>query len=174
MKRKITSSLIYFVLAVVGILLFVKPMSSLVLAIRVLGVAFLLTGVAAIVMYFFKENRAGFDSFQCVGGGVFVIIALVLLTNPGFVISIFPILTGIIVAIYGVLLTSQTLNYKKQEVKGWEVSLGLSIITICIGIIIFINPYRSAAIALRLVGAVMVYSGVSGIWFSVTQKTEEA
>lgn len=170
MGKKIVSIAMHLLLAVLGVLLFMNPLASMAIAIRVTGVAFLLAGVSAIVMYFFKDQRAGFDVFQCIGGGVFVVIALVLLTNPGFVISIFPILTGVIIAVYGVLSVGQTLTYKKIEAKGWEVSLALSIITICIGIIIFINPYRSAAIALRLVGAVMVYSGVSGCFFSATAK----
>lgn len=169
MKSKFGKIAAAVVQAVLGVVLVVYPSTSLVIAVRVLGAVLLVSGVSAIVAYFFKEERFRLDSFQCLGGAVFIVLGLFVLANPKFVISIFPFLIGLAIAMHGIASATQTYNYRKLDLSGWKINLALSVITICIGIVIFANPFGTVLIALRLMGVVLIYSGVTGVWFAAIQ-----
>ena len=84
-----------------GIWLFLFPLSSLGTVVHMLGLAVLLYGVVGIATYFMRLG-----GFWPVGGltrsVVITAVGLLILSSPGFIISIFPILAGIVIAAGGV------------------------------------------------------------------------
>ena len=140
-----------------GIWLFLFPLSSLGTVVHMLGLAVLLYGVVGIATYFMRLG-----GFWPVGGltrsVVITAVGLLILSSPGFIISIFPILAGIVIAAGGVDNLLLALAVRKAGGE-WVVLLALSVITIATGVFLFSNPFAVQSTLVRVTGVVLVYNG---------------
>ncbi len=158
---KLSKILSLIVVALVGLFLVIYPGDTLNIVVGVFGGALLLIGVVGIVSYFMhKNNRNLFDLVVAI---VEAIIGLIVITNIGFVISLFPIFAGVIIALQGVLYLISTLRMKSNNNDSWKLGVVLSLIMIAFGVLVFANPFATQATLVRLAGVALIYNAVSGL-----------
>ena len=95
---------------------------------------------------------------------------LIVLINPKFILDIYPIAMGIIIAVDGLGNLFQALSMKKQEGKPWKAMLLLSVITILLGIMIICNPFSMLNVLTIVIGVVLVYDGLTKVIAAVNSK----
>ena len=64
---------------------------------------------------------------------------------------------------------SKALEVKQEGGKGWGILLALSLLTIALGVLIYVNPFKVQAALVIMVGAVLIYNGVLGIIAAVQE-----
>jgi uncharacterized membrane protein HdeD (DUF308 family) len=48
----------------------------------------------------------------------------------------------------------------------WKVSLGFALVTTILGLLILIAPNFAGNFAVRIIGAILIYNGISNVWIS--------
>ena len=136
-------------LAVVfGVVLTAFPSDSLVLLCLILGIIALVWGVITLVKYY-RQKQSGIPSpLSLIGGIALLIAALMLILHPSFIISVLPFMAGLAIAASG---AGSLINK-----KGGKVS---AIIAVVIGAALILNPFKGAAVFVKLLGGCFIILG---------------
>ena len=161
-NSKLSKILSLVVIALVGLFLVIYPGDTLNIVVGVFGCALLLIGVIGIVSYFLPKNKNSRSTLDLLISIVEAIVGPIVVSNIGFVISLFPIFAGVIIALQGVLYLISTLRMKSDN-NSWKLGLVLSLVMIAFGILIFANPFATQATLVRLTGVALIYNAISGI-----------
>ena len=86
-----------------------------------------------------------------------------MLAGPQFVISVFPIVAGVVIALGGLRDLLDSMAMKKAGLSFWKTALAFSLITIALGIFIFANPFGTMETVVTLLGFALLYNGVTGL-----------
>ena len=170
MNSKLTQILYLIILIVLGAVLVIYPGDTLTIGVKVLGAGLLISAIVAIVSLLIRKDQIEMAVFPWVGAVVTAIAGLVVLLNPELVISVFPIIAGAGILLYGASGLFKAMNYRKGGFGGWKMALVFALITILFGILIVANPFKTATIIVRLIGIILMYNSVSGIWFRIAFK----
>lgn len=161
-NSKLSKILSLVVIALVGLFLVIYPGDTLNIVVGVFGCALLLIGVIGIVSYFLPKNKNSRSTMDLLISIVEAIVGPIVVSNIGFVISLFPIFAGVIIALQGVLYLISTLRMKSDN-NSWKLGLVLSLVMIAFGILIIANPFATQATLVRLTGVALIYNAISGI-----------
>jgi len=159
MKNKIIPIIEMLVLIVAGIVLICNPGGSLTTAVTIIGIALAVYGVVAIIRYLADKEKSGPD---LVAGIIAVVAGIFVLCAPKVVVSIFPVIIGILVAVAGLKGIASAFAARKRS-GGWLLSCVLSLITLIIGIVILLNPFGTVETVVVVLGVVLIYIGITGI-----------
>lgn len=161
---KLGSITSFIVMIILGVILFAISSTALITLIRVTGIFLLVIGGLKILSYALTEEKTLSMHCQVVVAVVIAVAGLVVLLNPAFVISLFPIFMGIIIALAGAMNLMRSFDLKKAGYEKWYVMLILSMITICFSVLILANPFSTMELLVKIVGVSLVYSGTYGIF----------
>ena len=162
-NSKLGKILSLVVIALVGLFLVIYPGDTLNIVVGVFGGALLLIGLIGIVSYFLPKNKNSRNVIDLVISIVEVIVGLIVVSNIGFVISLFPFFAGVIIAVQGVLYLISAFRMKSDNNNSWKLGLVLSLVMIAFGILIFANPFATQTALVRLAGIALIYNAVSGL-----------
>ncbi|MBQ9234425.1 MAG: DUF308 domain-containing protein, partial [Lachnospiraceae bacterium] len=116
------------------------------------------------------KDKNAYVMFQLIGAIIGIVAGIIVLTNRGLVISIFPVLTGVGIAIYGAFGIAQAMTFRRFYTTGWQVPILFSFITVGVGVLIAANPFSTMNTIVRIVGIVLVYNGVVGIYMQLNRR----
>ena len=159
-KSQLNSLASTIILIVLGGVLLLHPGDTLNLAVRLVGVALVLVGAVGIIAQMMKQEEKQIVSLLV--GVVEILAGLVVLAAPSFVASLFPLLVGIAVVLYGISDFIAAWRLKNAGAhNAW--ALILAAITVILGVVLVFNPFRTLTTLVRVLGAVLIYKGVTGL-----------
>ena len=144
----------------VGAALLVNPEFFLTTACYVIGAVLIASGVLGIlgcVRDHVVRVFVLFFSIIAAAAGIFVI------THPEVIGSILPIIFGLILLLDGLFNLRNGLGIRKMTDSTGGSVLIMGAVTVVLGIVILLNPYATAAFSLRLIGAALIYNGITDI-----------
>lgn len=151
------------ILIALGLILIIMPNIASALVFVSVGIMLVAVGVINIVRYFTMEQRQQIISYalaigiiSCAGG------ILIMILRP-LLLAALPFLCGGIVVIGGVLQLQKALQFKKMNVRAWFVDLVFACVLLILGTIILLNPFKTAMVLIRLIGAALLIEGVLSI-----------
>lgn len=160
-NSKLISILEMLILIAAGFLVILHPGGSLNVAVRILGIALVAYGAIAALGYFLKKDNG--SVLRLIVGVAAVIGGIIVLASPEFVVSVLPIVAGLIIAVAGVRDLIDALHRKSAGLGGWKLALVLSLITIAFGILIFANPFATMETLATILGVALLYNGIAGL-----------
>ena len=169
MKGKLSKIISKLVMAAVGIVLILKPGEALTGIIRFLGIALLLIGLFGIISFIASPVKGIVAGIFLILSILAVLLSLIPLLNPAFIVAIFPFVIGIALAINGGVDFVEALSLRRTN-GVWFVPLVLSLLAVAGGCVIAFNPFGTADLLVRVVGIVLVYNAVVGLFLAVTYK----
>ena len=161
-KTKINMIVSMLIMIAVGIFLLIRPGDTLTTAVRIFGIALLVLGAVGVVSQLLQKDDRSVISL--IISAVEAVVGIIIIASPAFVVSLFPIVVGVIVALYGLSDLITALNMKKADIGSWKLALILAVITIILGVILFANPFKTMSTLVRIIGVVLVYKGVTGLF----------
>ncbi|MBQ9199589.1 MAG: DUF308 domain-containing protein [Lachnospiraceae bacterium] len=170
LKSKFTNILKLIIIVALGLVLVFYPGQAIDTALKALGIGIIVAGVVALISALSQKDKSGYIMFQLIGAIIGIIAGIIIIANRNLVESIFPVLTGVGLSIYGAFGIAQALTFRKYYSTGWQISLFLSAVTIIIGIIIASNPNRTVETVVRLIGIVLIYNGIVGIYMQLNRR----
>ncbi len=157
----ILAALIYIAL---GVVLLMWPDFTSRAICTVLGGMLLVYGVFQVIGFFTK----GTDGWSwavvdllvglcALGLGVFALL------NPEAVLSVLPIALGAVVVVDSCVSLKRALQLRELGMEKWWIICLLAVITALFGLLVVFNPFASLTVLVRIIGAVLIYEGVSDI-----------
>ena len=112
---------------------------------------------------FIQEKRHSFLSAEFIVGVVFTAIGVFALISPPFVLSILPIVMGIVVLLDGVSHLFKALYLKKLGFAYWWALLLAALAACVLGGLLIYNPFSGPAPMARLLGVGLCLDGVTAL-----------
>lgn len=157
-KGQILLSIIYIVL---GFVLLIYPQATASFLCYGIGICCLIFGIIRFFSYFQGKKQGNTFFLDPFLGIVFLIIAIFTLFFQPLVISILPIILGIIVLMDSFLLFQRSTLLKTSGIPQWKFSLILSILILILGITLIINPFSSAMFMIQFLGITIILDGIT-------------
>ena len=169
-KTHISPLFVGLIMIVLGVILVLYSGQAMATILRITAVGFLVAGAVGVAGYFLGKDDEKKSILKLFVYAIEAMAGLIVLINPKFILDIYPIAMGIIIAVDGLGNLFQALSMKKQEGKPWKAMLLLSVITILLGIMIICNPFSMLNVLTIVIGAVLVYDGLTKVIAAVNSK----
>ena len=146
---------------ILGIILVVYPNTSMTIVCRAVGVIVLITGLGMVVSYLRSETKGFFAKLGLVFGSILAIVGGFLVLCPLGIISIIPIIFGILFIYHGLANMRQAMELRQYKDKGWWLPVLIAATTILLGLFIINNPFTTIDVIMRIIGACLIYDGLT-------------
>lgn len=160
-------------LCALGLTLVLYPEKTWKTSLLILGIALLAGGTLAALYYclILRRRASASQDEMMIGilGCAAAVVGLIMVLFPKLFTNAFGFVAGILVAFSGILNLIKALDLRKVGEKSWLVLMILSLLTIALGVLIFIDPFNKQSTLVILVGAVLIYNGVLGIVTSIQE-----
>ena len=154
-------SIVYLVL---GVLLLIHPVAFSQAVCYVLGVCAFVYGAWKIWGYWKDRKLGGVFQLELIVGVILVVIGLVALFKSEVLLSILPVIIGLIILMDGLVTINQALNLRKLDYR-WKYLLPMGIVVAVFGLILVLNPFRSAMLLMRFLGFTLLVDGFCDFWW---------
>ena len=160
---------------ILGLILLIWPGVSATVFCYAFGGILLIYGVVTIVSFFLRDSRQGSFVFELFLGIVAAALGLLFLLRPVIVASVLPVILGLFIVVDGLVNLKRALELRRMLYLRWTVPLVLSAVSAVLGLVIVFQPFLAAEALVMLIGAVLIYEGLSDLWtiFRVSQWTKE-
>ena len=101
-------------------------------------------------------------------GIIILAVGIWFLIEPSVIVSLIPIVIGVVLLFHGIRALKETLEAKKYGFSSWGVNLVLALLGIVFGIICIFDAFGVMEKAIMLVGIILVFNGISNIWIAGT------
>lgn len=146
---------------ILGIVLVAYPDTSMTLVCRAVGVIVLITGLGLVFGYLKSGKEHWYGKIELVFGTILAIVGGFLILRPLGLISIIPIIFGILFIYHGLANMRQAMELRQYKDKGWWLPVLIAATTVLLGIFIINYPIRTMDIIMRVIGACLIYDGLA-------------
>lgn len=157
-KYNLLSSAILCIL--LGIVLLVYPNTSLTVVCRAVGAIVLITGLGFVGSYMRVGKTRWFGKIELVFGSIFAILGGFIVLYPLGIISIIPLVFGILLVYHGIANMKQAFELHRYKDKGWWFPVLIAASTIALGVLIMRNPFGTIEMLMRIIGVCLLYDGL--------------
>ena len=147
-----------------GVILFLWPALSVRIACMLLGIVLVLMGGVHLVNYFGAPAGTLIRQAELAVAVIFAAVGIWIVLQPDFLAGLIPVITGILLILHGGNDLRQAVCLGKARYTYWWLALLLAILTVAAGCVLIWNPFRAASLAVKVIGAFLVYDGVSDLW----------
>jgi uncharacterized membrane protein HdeD (DUF308 family) len=160
---------------VLGLFLIIKPEMSSNIISYIIGAGFVFYGVVHILSYILVKNES-FYQYDLAKGTISALCGVFFILKPTVIASILPTILGLAILVNGIFGLQSAMNILRNSSKHWMTVLLPSIVTMVLGLLILANPFHWATNLLIILGAFLVWNGVSNFWthLCLCKKVKEA
>ena len=151
------SSLIYILL---GLALLIWPELSLKVVCYLFGAVILIKGISSVITFFRTEDRFFFSYFTLIFGLSATALGAFLLFSHQVVVSILPLLVGILILFDGVVRTQSAFELRAVGHRSWWSFLLLALISVILGFVMIFNPFASVQVLVMAIGVFLLLEGI--------------
>jgi uncharacterized membrane protein HdeD (DUF308 family) len=126
-----------------------------------LGIVLIVAGGVSIIGYLIREAHENYYRNDFVYGLAGIVIGIIVLLKVEIIISLIPLLLGILVTISGCAKLQDVVDMKRMNYGNWVLMLILSLINLALGLVLIFNPFKAAELLFRIIGIGLIYSGVT-------------
>ncbi len=167
LKRIKTNALVTAALyAALGLVLFFWPALSTNVLCTALGAVLLVCGGVDIVIFLTHRDGTLYAAFHLVLGIILAAVGAWLIARPTLVAVVIPRIMGVLICIHGAGDLGDALTLRQSGYPRWTAALVLGLVTLALGALLVFCPFEAFTTAVRLIGAFLVYDGVSSIWIT--------
>ncbi|MCR2050123.1 DUF308 domain-containing protein [Acetatifactor muris] len=154
----ILSSLLYVVLGIVTLIIpetMIKTLGYLI------GILLILVGAVSMICYLLRDNSLNYYRHDFGYGLVGIAVGILFLYKVEWIISLVPVILGILVLASGCGKLQNVIDMKRAGYGNWAAMLILAVINVIFGVILIVNPFDTVILLFQLVGAGLIFSGVT-------------
>lgn len=162
-QQKMSSILAALVTIALGVLLVWWPDRSMDFLCLMLGITIFAIGIIYILGWLARRKK-GVPAFFVLPGVILCALGVWLMTSPDSVIILIQYIFGAILIFHGVIDLQGALALASHRWNRWWLDLLLTALTIGLGVLILLNPFGTFSALVILIGAALIYDGVSDLW----------
>lgn len=148
-----------FAYFIFGLILCFFNKSLLTMGTRIIGGIMIIFG--AIQLYFYFVKRTSSSAIPLFIGLPATAFGCLMLFSPESIISIIPIVVGILLIINSIIQMQKSLILKDYGYENWIYNFGISIVLILVGTLLFLKPIQSVAFLLQIIGVCLIAESIS-------------
>ena len=152
------------ILTALGIILIIFPAAVNEMIVYVLAAGMFLISGISFYNFFNKKTETDFYRNDLVLAVASLVIAIVILTKKQELISLVPIVFGILIIISGVKKLQNAIDIIRLKMGGWIPVMVLAGINVIFGIIMICNASHTATVITILIGVGLAFSGLTDIF----------
>lgn len=161
----VTAAIIVF-----GLSLLIWPGQTTGLILNFIGGLLMVCGIFRIIRYFAKSRHTAVYNMDLGIGSTLAFIGLMIYVLKGFLLSLVPVIIGIILLVSGLIKLQAALDFRRMGVLRWRLQLITSIISAVMGAVILLNPFGTALLMTRVIGAAILIEGAQDAFSLFTFK----
>lgn len=155
----ILSAALYMVL---GLILLIFPATTArTICYLIAGIA-IVTGLVNLVVYFTRNITRNYYRNDFVTGLMLMVLGIFVIYKVDLVIALAPFIIGLCIIVSGLFKLQGALDVQRMGGNAVLI-LGLAVVNVVIGILMVINPFDSAMLLYRLLGAGLLFSGLTDL-----------
>ena len=151
-----------FVMAILfialGVVLIINPELSAVVMCDIFAVVLLVIGIVRAFMYIRSRVREVGNRDLAVGV-FFIAVAVLIFIFPERISSFIPSILAILLVFGGADKLQDAFELRREGYDRWWITLIMAIVVAGLGILIYFNPFTSAAMFMRIIGISLVVEG---------------
>lgn len=151
------------VIIVFGLALLIWPGQTTGLILNFVGGILMAIGVFLIIRYYIRSRKAIVRNMDLGFGITAAVLGLLVYLMKGFLLSVVPTIIGVALLVLGFLKLQTALDFRRTNVFRWQFQLIISIISMVMGFVILINPFGTALLMTRMIGAAILVEGVQDL-----------
>ena len=149
---------------VLGIIMVVRPDSSLALICRGLGILTALFGAVRIVQYFVRTPQGIGQRYDLAGGLFCLLIAALLIWRAKEIVAILSVVVGIFILIDSVFKLQVAFDARRTGVASWIMMMVLACVSLLLGILLVFDTFKGQAVISVIMGAALIYEAVADLF----------
>lgn len=161
------SAILYILL---GLVLLLWPERSTGALCTLLGAVLVLCGLSDIFKFLRSRDGTLYSAAHLLTGVILATVGIWLMARPTLIAVIIPRIIGVLICFHGISNLGGALTLRKNQSARWSAAVILGAVTLALGLLLVLAPFEAFTTAVRIIGAVLIYDGVSDIWIS-TQVT---
>ena len=166
MKDKVSDIIISIIIFIIGICLLLWSESIINIVAVMIGALFLISGIFNAINYFKSiENR----SINITAATIKIVLGAILVIKPSLLSEIISFIIGLLILITSISHLINTLNNKSSS--NYNVTLGLSITGIVIGILCIVGKFLLPNIILQFIGLMLIIFSIVNIIDTILLKS---
>jgi uncharacterized membrane protein HdeD (DUF308 family) len=126
-----------------------------------LGIVLIIAGGVSMIGYLLREAHENYYRNDFVYGLAGIVIGIIVLLRVEIIISLIPLLLGILVTISGCAKLQDVIDMKRMNYGSWVLMLILAVINLVLGLLLIFNPFKAASLLFRIIGIGLIYSGLT-------------
>lgn len=146
-----------------GLVLLIWPKFSSDLICHALGILCAVYGVVKLFGYFSRDPYKLAFQFDLALGIFLLILGAVFLFFSEALLSLLPIIVGLIAVINGVFRLQSAIEARRFGMEKWWILLVFSLVNVILGVVLLLRPFQSAMLAVRLMGLSILLSGLQDL-----------
>jgi len=158
-KRKKSGVAAAVISLLIGAVLLARPESSILWMCTAIGALILAAGVINLAAYFKGKGILSFLHLNLILGVVLSIIGLWMAFKPESVVSAVQYVFGAIILVRAVIDLQATISLHRAGGKAKPGFIACAV-TLALAVLILLDPFKSLALLVRIIGAVLVFNGV--------------
>ena len=147
-----------------GLILLFRPALSGKVICGAVGIGALVYGVVKLVSFWKLREMGGVFQLELVLGVVFAAIGIFALVRADVILSILPIMLGIILLMDCVTKLQSALQLRRMAYGRWVSVLAAGLVTGAAGVVLLVNPFTAATVMIRFIGAGLIVDGLTQFW----------
>lgn len=154
------------VMIIAGVVLLLFPEATQNTIANIIAIVLVICGILRIISYFRKApgKVGGLNEYaspmDLVVGILFIVLAALV---AKVLISIIPIILGLVVLISGLIKLEQAVELIRAKQGNWVGIMVLAIITVVVGLLAICNPFETGSMLLRVIGIGLAFGGVTDL-----------
>lgn len=147
-----------------GVFLILYPTSLPFLICKIIGVVLIVMGIVGFISFLASD---GYQRLFVIGALIIIVIGIWFITHPASVVSLIPIIVGILMIYHGIGDLSLWSNARKIDLSHQGAYLIAAIVSIALGIFCIISAMKVVELGMILIGLFLIYDGVSDLVIGV-------
>jgi hypothetical protein len=136
----------------------------------VCAVVMIIIGAVYLGSYFLSVATNGFSAAM---GAVVLLLGVWVLIQPNIVLTLIPVVIGVMLAAHGIRGIRESLATRKYGSDEWGIGAVLAVISIILGAVCIMDAFGVVKLAVRIIGVVLIYNGISNIYIAVVSSKSE-
>ncbi len=149
---------------VLGILMVVRPESSLTVICRGLGILSALFGVFRIVQYCLRVPQGIGQRYDFAGGLFCLLAAALLFFRAAEVAAVLSVIVGIFILIDSVFKLQVALDARRSGAQSWAMMMILAGVSLLLGVLLVFDTFRGQKLLSVIMGAALIYDAVADLF----------
>lgn len=156
----ILTSVLYIVLGIVSMVI---PLAMAKILGYLIGILLIVAGAVSMICYLLREAAQNYYRNDFLHGLVGIAIGILVLYRVEWIISLLPVLLGILVLASGCGKLQEVIDMKRMGYGSWVGMLILAAVNVIFGVVLIVNPFEWALVLFQVIGAGLVFSGVTDL-----------